>query len=97
MTAGDTGRAQHRVRRRQDVLWRVAGSLAVLLPSEAEVPLVLAGSGAALWDVLAEPLPADEVALTLARRHGVSVDAIRDDVEQALTEMSAHGLLQEVE
>ena len=97
VTAGDTGRAQHRVRRRQDVLWRVAGSLAVLLPSEAEVPLVLAGSGAALWDVLAEPLPADEVALTLARRHGVSVDAIRDDVEQALTEMSAHGLLQEVE
>ncbi len=97
MTGGTPGRAHSRVRRRQDVLWRTAGSQAVLLPPEAEMPLVLSGSGAALWDALAEPADVDEVVRTLAERHEVDVDALREDVERALAEMSKHGLLLEPE
>jgi hypothetical protein len=94
VTGGTSARAPRPVRRRQDVLWRAAAGHAVLLAPEADVPLVVAGSGAALWDVLAQPLTVDSVALALARRHGVSVETIRDDVERALAELEAHGLLQ---
>jgi len=97
VTGGPLGRAQRPVRRRADVLWRVAGGHAVLLAPEAATPLVVTGSGAALWDVLGQPLPADAVATTLAQRHGVSVDDVRDDVERAMSELAAHGLLQDAE
>ena len=94
---GGTGTgAEARVQRRGDVLWRMTGTAVVLLPLEAKDPVVLAGSGSWLWDVLAEPLPTAGVAPALAERYGLDVEAIRRDVEQALTTMRAHGLLQDV-
>jgi hypothetical protein len=83
------------LQRRADVLWRVAGSTVVLLPPGARDPLVLEGSGRSLWEALADPLPPDEVVHTLADRYGVDVDTMRADVDRAITELSAQGLLRE--
>ena len=63
-------------------------------PADAEAPLVLDGSGAALWELLAEPLPVDDIA-ALAQRYDVTLDDLRRDVERALDEMSSHGLLED--
>jgi len=68
----------------------------VLLPPTAQVPLVLGGSGAALWGLLDEPIGVDELVRVLARRHNVGGEALREDVERALAQMSAHGLLEEL-
>ena len=68
-----------------------------LLVRTVEGPLVaLEGSGAALWDELADPAPLDEIAVALAGRFDAPVDVVAADIMPALDELLAGGLVETV-
>jgi hypothetical protein len=64
-----------------------------LLAPGDEDALLLAGSGGAVWQALAEPRSVDELVDGLARLHGVAPATIADDVSAAVSDLVAHGLV----
>ena len=87
MTAG-------RIRRRPDVLWRRSLDAVVLLPAGAEDVLTLAGTGPAVWELLAEWRTYDDLVENLARAFGATPDAVSGDLEPLIAELEAQGVLQ---
>lgn len=76
-----------RLRRRPDVLWRRSLDAVVLLPTGADDVITLAGTGPALWELLAEWRTAEDLVEILAAAFGAEVGAVAADVAPLLTEL----------
>lgn len=75
--------------RAEEVLWRYTEAGVVLLPREAEEPVLLGGSGAKIWELLTEPLSLSELTDRLAGIYAVEPASIENDVHATLTELDA--------
>lgn len=66
------------------------------LPAGGDAPLLLSGSGAALWAALAAPVTPSECARTLAERYGVAVEVVAEDIGPVVADLLARGVVEEV-
>ncbi|MGH9178401.1 MAG: PqqD family protein [Acidimicrobiales bacterium] len=78
-----------------EVLWRRTATAVVLLPLEHGEVFELAGTGAALWDVLAEPVTLGEAADALSTAFGTSPEQVAADIEPVLVELARRGVVTE--
>jgi hypothetical protein len=83
-----------RIRRRPDVLWRRSLDSVVVLPAGADEVITLAGTGPAVWELLAEWRTRDDIVEALARAYGSTVAVVSADLEPLLAELEARGALQ---
>ena len=74
-------------RRRDDVVWRRSLDAAIVLSADAEDPVTLAGTGAAVWDLLAEPAALAELVGTLVEVYGGDSATIERDVAGLLEQL----------
>jgi len=84
---GDADRepeARARWRRRESVLWRHAIDVVVILPEGAAEPISLAGTGAMVWDLLAEPASLSELVATFTEVYPDDPGTIARDVATLL-------------
>jgi hypothetical protein len=91
MTNGTTGR---RIRRRPGVLWRRSLDAVVLLPPGAPDVITLAGTGPAVWQLLAEWRSEDELADVLTAAYGSTPDVVVRDLGPLLRALEAAGALE---
>jgi hypothetical protein len=92
----DTVRASRQIRR---VPWAVTETVAgetVLLDPVGDRYLRLNASGAALWQLLAEPRSPQELAKALADRHGLDAEVSARDAGAFLEALRARELVQDV-
>lgn len=83
-----------RWRRRPAVLWRRSLDAVLVLPPGADEPLTLAGTGAALWDLLEEPASTDELVVALADGYGVELATVEVDLVPALAKLETLGAIE---
>lgn len=83
--------------RAPDALWRRLPHAAVLLARHGEEPITTNVTGAALWDVLAEPRTLDEAAGLLAEAFGAEVREVAADIGPVIDDLAARGLLVEAD
>ena len=76
-------------RRRDDVVWRRSLDAAIVLSAGAEDPVTLPGTGAAVWDLLAEPATLAELVGTLVEVYGGDSATIERDVAGLLEHLRA--------
>ena len=74
MTAAPTWRRDARA------LWRRSGARFVVLAPEHDEALVLEGTAALTWELLAEPIEEGELFLLLAEHFGVTRDEVADEL-----------------
>ncbi len=67
---------------------------ALVLPPSADDPLTLAGTGAGLWDLLAEPISTDDLVDALAARYGAAPSTVAGDLGPVLAELAASGAIE---
>jgi hypothetical protein len=79
--------------RRADVLWRRVVDGVLILPRGAEQPVLLTGSGVALWDELTEPAPFDELVARLALAHRVERELAAADLDPVIEDLVDRGVL----
>jgi hypothetical protein len=91
MTNGTTGR---RIRRPPGVLWRRSLDAVVLLPPGAPDVITLAGTGPAVWQLLAEWRSEDELADVLTAAYGSTPDVVVRDLGPLLRALEAAGALE---
>jgi hypothetical protein len=93
---GDIVRAGRQIRR---VPWAVTETVAgetVLLDPVGDRYLRLNASGAALWELLAEPRTPEDLARALADRHTLDDSSAKRDALAFLDALRARDLVQEV-
>ena len=83
-----------RWRRRVDVLQRRVADTWVLLAVDGDEPLLLEGTGAAVWELLEEPRELSTLVEAFADATDGSPDTIRDDLTTFLTDLEASGLVE---
>ncbi|MHC2184483.1 hypothetical protein ACVLV4_000107 [Rathayibacter agropyri] len=83
------------------VAWVSEGEVITVIALEttdADGPLVLSGSAAAIWSVVAdrerESYTTDDVIRELVERHGLERQQIADDVARFLEELQGHHLIE---
>lgn len=79
--------------RDERTLWRHTVEAVVLLPPGTEEPVVLNGSGPAIWELLADPLSTAELVGELARWFEVDEAQVRRDVTPVLAQLHDCGAL----
>lgn len=92
---GDTVRATQPIRR---VPWAVTETVAgetVLLDPVGDRYLRLNATGAALWELLAEPRLPGDLAAALADRHALEADIAARDADAFLAALRARELVQD--
>jgi Coenzyme PQQ synthesis protein D (PqqD) len=89
-------RATHPWRRSERTLSRSAPGLVMVLGPERGDPIVLRGTGVALWRALDRSQSTDELAISLAEEFDASPDAVRADIEPVLAQLSVAGVLRAV-
>jgi hypothetical protein len=82
------------VRRRPDVLWRRSLDAIVLLPPASEEPVTLAGTGPAVWELLAEWRTEADLVAVLAAAFEVPAERVTADLSSLLTELRALGVVE---
>jgi hypothetical protein len=80
------------VRRRTDVVWRVAPGFLALSREGRDVTAVH-GPAADVWELLAEPTSGDHIATTLAARYAAPTEVVRRDIEALLALLGEQGYL----
>jgi hypothetical protein len=93
---GDIVGTTSRIRR---VPWAVTETVAgetVLLDPVGDRYLRLNGTGAALWELLAEPRAPDELSRVLADRHAVDADVAARDVGAFVDALRSRKLVEDV-
>jgi dTDP-4-amino-4,6-dideoxygalactose transaminase len=88
--------APHRWERDERTLARCAPDRVVLLPPDGDDPIVLHGTGVALWLALDRPQNTDELATRLAVEFHSDRAAVRSDIEPVLARLGAAGVLNAV-
>jgi hypothetical protein len=71
---------------------RVPGGILLLAPDAAE-PVLVTGSGVALWEILDEPMTVDEAVGIAATWFAAAPKAITPDVERTVHALASRGLL----
>ena len=79
--------------RRGDVCWRRTLDAVIIIPSAADEPITLPDTGAAVWDLLAEPMTLDELVGTLSDVYGADPQTVERDVGALLLELEAHAVI----
>jgi dTDP-4-amino-4,6-dideoxygalactose transaminase len=92
-TSAPIGDEVHRWERDERTLSRCAPDRVVLLAPDGDDPIVLYGTGVALWQALDRPRDTDELAVRLAGQFGSDPAAIRSDIEPVLARLGAAGVL----
>jgi hypothetical protein len=85
------------VGRSSGVLWRTGPFGVVLLAPAMDRPVVVAGSGAALWESLVVARPARDVVAELSARFGVDPVTVEHDVMPVLEHLVELGACEVVE
>lgn len=78
------------------VLWRDTPGGVVLLSMVMPAPVLLTGSGAALWELLADPIQLEEAAMLLAEFYGVPDDVVMQAILPVTSELVRCGAIVEV-
>ena len=86
-----------RWRRRESVLWRHAIDVVVILPDGAAEPVSLAGTGAMVWDLLAEPASLSELVATFTEVYPDDPGTIARDVASLLESLESLDAIEPVE
>jgi hypothetical protein len=89
-------RATDRLRRNPAVLWRRIASGVVLLTPDAEDAIEVTGSGARLWELLAEPISVSEIAAQLAEEHRTEKAIVQRDLAPVLDALTSQGAIEVV-
>jgi Coenzyme PQQ synthesis protein D (PqqD) len=84
--------AEHRWQRDERTLARSAPGLVVLLGEAGGDPIVLRGTGVAVWEALDRPQGTDELARLAAKFNG-DLGAVRSDIEPVIARLGAAGVL----
>ena len=84
-----------RLRRRPDVLWRRSLDSVVLLPVRGGDVLTLAGTGPAVWELLAEWRTLENLVEVLASAYGAPTEVVEADLTPLLADLRASGVLEE--
>ena len=78
------------------VLWRrVADGVLLLAPGAAE-PMIITGSGAAIWELLGSPMDAQDVAWRLAELFDTTAERTRAETAPFLAQLALAGVLTKV-
>jgi hypothetical protein len=77
-----------RWRRRPDALWRRSLDAVLVLPVGADQPVTLAGTGAALWELLAEPRTVPQLAAVLSEAYAAPHATVEADVRPVVAELA---------
>ena len=83
-----------RWRRRPDVLWRRSLDTVLLLPAATEDVVTLAGTGPAVWELLAEWRTLDDLAGILAGAFESTPEVVMADLVPLLAEFEVQGVVQ---
>lgn len=88
--------AQRWVRNSQ-TLWRYAGGTVIVLPNSEHrpAPLVISGSAALVWELLATPTTLEDLSSELARTYRTTSEAIATDLVPVLAELEASAAVQQ--
>ena len=78
-------------RRDTRALWRRSGSRFVVLAPEHDEALVLEGTAALTWELLAEPIEEGELFSLLAEHFGVTRDEVADKLAPFLEDLLGYG------
>ncbi|MEM9466709.1 MAG: PqqD family protein [Actinomycetota bacterium] len=79
--------------RRAPVLWRRSGDQVLIRRRGDDRLTVLAGTGVALWEALAEPTTLDALATGLADAHGAPAATVTADLQVALVTLVDDGVV----
>ena len=79
--------------RRNDLTWHVAGDEVVVLDLAGSAYLKLNGSARVLWEALAMPRTASDLASELVETYGIDRDVAAADVATFLADLQQRGLL----
>lgn len=80
-------------RRRADLRWRRTLDAVVLLPASRDEPVMLAGTGAAVWDLLGVPATLDDLVDALLEGFAGDRSVVARDVAALLEDLEALGAL----
>jgi hypothetical protein len=83
-------------RRRSDALWRRSLDTVIVLRPEADGgdSLTIGGSGAAVWDGLAEPRSLADLVADLSEYYAADPAVVTDDVAALLADLEAAGYVE---
>ena len=87
--------SEGRIRRRPDVLWRRSLDAVVLLPARGDDVLTLAGTGPAVWELLAEWRTTENLVEVLASAYGAPGEQVEADLTPLLARLRGSGVLEE--
>lgn len=82
--------------RSPQVLWRRVAEGVLLLAPDAAAPMIVTGSGAAIWDLLGSPMDADDVAGRLAELFDTTAERTGEETAPFLAQLAAASVLVEV-
>jgi hypothetical protein len=84
--------------RSPETLWRSASGTLVILPQGADdrTPLVVSGSAALVWELLATPITLQELANRLSQLCDTSAQVIARDLAPVLDQLNAETAVQRV-
>jgi hypothetical protein len=85
-----------RWQRRPEVLWRRSLDAVLFLPPDEPEPLVLAGSGPAVWELLVEPCTIEGITDVLAGAYEVDAATVAADVEAVIGRLAELGAIERV-
>jgi hypothetical protein len=88
--------SEHRLRRGEHVLWRESLDAVLLLPVGTAPPITLVGTGPEVWELLAAPASAPELARELATRHDADPATVEADLAPVLDRLVALGVIEPV-
>ena len=95
MDPASRARGASTVSRSHDALWRAGDFGVVVLAADADEPVILEGTGAAVWNALASPCTADALVSELAQRFGVADRArVEHDVLPYVAELEHLGVVE---
>jgi len=95
-TATDAAPVEPRWRRRPDALWRRSLDAVLVLPAGADEPVTLAGTGPALWELLADPCTVPQLAAVLSEGYDAEPATVEADVRPVVDELVRLGALESV-
>jgi hypothetical protein len=88
--------SEPRLRRGEHVLWRHSLDAVLLLPVGTEAPITLVGTGPEVWELLATPVSAPELARELATRYDADPATVESDLAPVLDRLLALGAIEPV-
>lgn len=94
MSGGSAPVSTTRWRRCPEALWRRSlDAVIVLAPAHAD-PIMLTGSGPALWELLVEPGTVAQLATVLARDHAADPAEVEADIAPVIEQLAEAGAIE---